>query len=74
MEDMYRKTRRGQIRFPSENGSDPNTQRAAVAFAFALALLFSFPAVTDTETVRGRAGGLAGGVSRMDAATELTWT
>ncbi len=35
---------------------------------------FDFPWRTHTETVRGRAGGLRRGVSRMDAATELTGT
>ena len=70
VDEVYRKTRRGRIRFPAENGSDPNSQRAAVAVAFALALLLSLPAVMATETVRGRAGGLGGGVSRMDAAAK----
>ncbi|SNT80951.1 hypothetical protein SAMN02744786_0690 [Stenotrophomonas sp. CC120222-04] len=37
-------------------------------------LFFDFPWRTHTETVRGRAGGLRRGVSRMDAATELTGT
>ncbi|HHA2918871.1 hypothetical protein, partial [Stenotrophomonas maltophilia] len=72
MDEVYQKTRKGQIRFPKENGSDPNPQRAAVAVAvvFAFDLLLSLPAVAATETVRGRAGGLGGGVSRMDAAAK----
>jgi len=72
VDEVYWETRRGQSRFPAENGSDPNPMRAAVASAFAL--LLSFPAVMATETVRGRAGGLAAGVSRMDAATEPAGT
>ncbi|HFL5883796.1 TPA: hypothetical protein ACG4L6_004812, partial [Stenotrophomonas maltophilia] len=63
VDEVYQKTRKGQIRFPKENGSDPNPQRAAVAVAvvFAFDLLLSLPAVAATETVRGRAGGLFGG-------------
>ncbi|KAG1088998.1 hypothetical protein G6F40_013386 [Rhizopus arrhizus] len=47
-------------------------QRPAVAVAFDL--LFSFPWRARTEPVQGRVDGLRRGVSRMDAATELTWT
>ncbi|WP_329759843.1 hypothetical protein, partial [Stenotrophomonas geniculata] len=41
-----------------------------------LILIFFFFSVAGqhTETVRGRAGGWRRGVSRMDAAIELTWT
>jgi hypothetical protein len=45
---VYRKTRRGRIRFPKENGSDPNHQHAAVAAAFAFDLLLSLTAVAAT--------------------------
>ncbi|HFL6088877.1 TPA: hypothetical protein ACG4N6_004931, partial [Stenotrophomonas maltophilia] len=41
VDEVYQKTRKGQIRFPKENGSDPNPQRAAVAVAVAFDLLFS---------------------------------
>jgi len=35
VDEVYRKARRGRIRFPMENGSDPNHQHAAVAVAVA---------------------------------------
>ncbi|ARQ91107.1 hypothetical protein A7326_16475 [Stenotrophomonas maltophilia] len=40
---------------------------------FAFDLLILFRGWHAQETVRGRAGRLRRGVSRMDAATELTW-
>ncbi|MGB5909283.1 MAG: hypothetical protein WBG87_17890, partial [Stenotrophomonas maltophilia] len=46
--------------------------RGFSAFRFSPFLLI--PWCAPTEIVRGRAGGLRRGVSRMDAAIELTWT
>jgi len=61
--------RTGRSRFPAEKGSDPDG-RGAKRPALAPALLFLFRGWTHTETVRGRAGGLGRGVSRMDAAAK----
>ena len=52
--------KRGQIRFPAENGSDPGRD-----LAFCSLLFFLQSGVGYTETVRGREGGLRRGVSAM---------
>ena len=61
--------KRGQIRFPAENGSDPGRD-----LAFCSLLFFLQSGVGYTETVRGREGGLRRGVSAMDGAPEPTRT
>ncbi len=57
--------KRGQIRFPAENGSDPGSD-----LAFVFCSSFFNPGWTRTETVRGREGGLRRGVRGMDAAAK----
>ncbi len=52
--------KRGQIRFPAENGSDPGSD-----LAFVFCSSFFNPGWTRTGSVRGREGGLRRGVSRM---------
>jgi len=59
----------GQIRFPLENGSDPRL--------ISISDRDSSTNGVDPQTAeicRRRGGSGCGGVSRMDAATELTWT
>ncbi len=61
--------KRGQIRFPAENGFDPGSD-----LAFVFCSSFFNPGWTRTETVRGREGGLRRGVRGMDAAAKPPWT